>query len=123
MKNYYYYNNSCCFVAVIIIIIIKIHYCLQKGLLQKKKKSNIVKYLLQEVDPTQRIWNNTAMFIWIQQSGKQGRMVSKYLEVLRMIKDIVMMGFLPGTHGWRGWAHTSDQHRRWARVTDEDKQT
>ncbi len=55
--------------------------------------------LLREVDQTQRIWNNTAIFILIQQSGKQGRMVSKYLEVLRMIKDILMMVFLPGTRG------------------------
>ncbi len=79
--------------------------------------------LLREVDLTPRIWNNTAMFIWIQQSGKQGRMVSKYLEVLRMLKDILMRVFLPGTRGWRGWAHTSDQHWRWAGVTDEDRQT
>ncbi len=27
------------------------------------------------------------MFIWIQQSGKQGRMVITYLEVLRKLKD------------------------------------
>ncbi len=39
------------------------------------------------------------MFIRIQQSGKQGRMVSEYLEVLGMIKDILMMVFLPGTRG------------------------
>ncbi len=55
--------------------------------------------LLREVDQTQRIWNNTAIFILIQQSGKQGRMVSKYLEVLRMLKDTPMMVFLPGTRG------------------------
>ncbi len=29
-------------------------------------------------------------------------MVSKYLEVLRKLKDILMMVFLPGTHGLRG---------------------
>ncbi len=29
-------------------------------------------------------------------------MVSKYLEVLRMLKDILMMVFLPGTRGLRG---------------------
>ncbi len=39
------------------------------------------------------------MFILIQQSGKQGRMVSTYLEVHRKLKDILMMGFLPGTRG------------------------
>ncbi len=79
--------------------------------------------LLREVDQTQRIGNNTVMFIRIQQSGKQGRMVSEYLEVLGMIKDILMMVFLPGTRGWRGKAHTSGRHRRQAGVTDEDRQT
>ncbi len=38
-------------------------------------------------------------------------MVSKYLEVLRKLKDILMMVFLPGTRGRR------------AGVTDEDRQT